>query len=497
MRHHGGLAMRMTSVGSVLASAAFLALAGSTLATTPFRVVGFDPNSVRFDVTNLVERAKANDAKANYELGVMFLCGHQVPQNRYVAYDYFSKSSDLGYGYASLLLGWCGEFGGGYKELGLSMCETQPYRALIAERGDYVLYGLRETVKLKPREYYELAISNGVVEAENFLNRLERHKQADERRNRAMQAARRRVASGDCRNDKERKEYARQQKYKRENEERRAKIQRVYAEQQSNRVAAVVREATKWQASQVERLVKFERSNSADELYWAACFLRAWAATASADDPGRRVGLAQRSLDCLRRASDKGHLEATFRLGLMLWGGDTGILGPEPQGRGGFLDFNSTNRVMHEWVPERLEVVKNGDLKGPSFAPYVRVKKIVDGGAVTNIENVLIYEQDVARGMALVRKAAEDGFAEAKSWLASRKAEGVADDYMPWMLDRQSFDNSKGRDCLEITVCTRSNGFLGRVFRKRKYDRKTGELVAQGAEDPQNDIHSPWVQSTH
>ena len=59
--------MRMTSV--VLTGAAFLSLAGSALATTPFRVAGFDPNSVRFDVTNLVERAKANDAKANYELG--------------------------------------------------------------------------------------------------------------------------------------------------------------------------------------------------------------------------------------------------------------------------------------------------------------------------------------------------------------------------------------------------------------------------------------------
>ena len=483
--------MRMTSV--VLTGAAFLSLAGSALATTPFRVAGFDPNSVRFDVTNLVERAKANDAKANYELGVMFLCGHQVPQNRYVAYDYFSKSSDLGYGYASLLLGWCGEFGGGYKELGLSMCETQPYRALIAERGDYVLYGLREIAKLKPREYYELAISNGVVEAENFLDRLERRKQADERRNRAMQAASRRVASGDCRNDKEREEYARQQKYKRENEERNAKFQRDFAEKQSNRVAAVVREATKWQASQVERLGKSERSDSADELYWAACFLRAWAATAPADDPGRRVDLARRSLDCLRRASEKGHQEATFRLGLMLWGGDTGVLGPDPQGRGGFLDFNSTNSVLRDWVPERLEVVKNSDLKGPSFAPYVRVRRIADGGAVTNIENVLIYEQDVSRGMALVRKAAEGGFAEAKNWLASRKAEGVADDYMPWTIDRQSFDNSKGRDCLEITVCTRSNGFLGRVFRKRKYDRKTGELVAQGAEDPQNDVHSPWI----
>ena len=485
--------MRMTPAGSVLAGAVFFALAGSSFAITPFRVAGFDPNSVRFDVTNLVERAKANDAKANYELGVMFLCGHQVPQNRYVAYDYFNKSSDLGYGYASLLLGWCGEFGGGYKESGLSMCETQPYRALIAERGDHVLYGLREIAKLKPREYYKLAISNGVVEAENFLNRLERVEQADERRNRAMQAARRRVASGDCRNDKEREEYARQQKLKRENEERNAKIQRDYAEQQSNRVAAVMREATKWQASQVERLGRSERSDIAEELYWAACFLRAWAATASSDDPGRRVDLARRSFDCLRRASEKGHFEATFRLGLMLWGGDTGVLGPEPQGRGGFLDFNSTNRVMHEWVPERLEVVKNGDLKGPSFAPYVRTRKIADGGAVTNIENVLIYEQDVSRGMSLVRKAADGGFAEAKGWLASRKAEGLADDYMPWTFDRQSFDDSKGRDCLEITVCTRSNVFLGRVFRKRKYDRKTGELVAQSAEDPQNDVHSPWI----
>lgn len=473
----------------VVVFAAVVAAAGVPV----FRVGGFDPNSIRFDVTNLVVRAKAGDAVANYELGVMFLCGHQVPMNRYVAYDYFQRSSDLGYGYASLLLAWCADYGGSYRGRGLAMCESQPHRSLIANCGDHVLYGLHEDNALKAHEYYARAISNGVVEAENFLDRLTRSRQANERRNRAMQAARRRVASGDCRNDREREEYAKQQKYRRENEERNAKIQRDYAEQQSNRVVAVVREATRWQASQVKRLEKSERSEVAGELYWAACFLRAWAATASADDPDRRVGFARRSLDCLRRASEKGHLEATFRLGLMLWGGDTGVLGPGPQGRGGFLDFNSTNRVMHEWVPERLEIVKKGDLKGPSFAPYVRVWKIADGGAVTNVENVLVYEQDVSRGMALVRKAAAGGCAEAKGWLETRKSEGAADDFMPWMIDRQSFDNSKGRDCLEITVCTRSNRFLGHVFRKRKYDRKTGELVAQSEEDPQNNVRSPWV----
>ena len=484
--------MRMCLERTALASAALLAVAGLVLAATPFRGAAFDPNSVRFDVTNLVERARANDAKANYELGVMFLCGHQVPQNRFVAYDYFCKSSDLGYGYASLLLGWCCEFGGGYKDRGLSMCETQPYHALIAERGDYVLYGLRAVDKLKTREYYMMAISNGVLEAENFLDRLERTELANARRIRAMQAASRRVKSGDCRNDREREEYARQQKYKRERQEQNARINRDFAEQQSNRVAEVVREATRWQTAQVELLKKSERCDDAGELYWSACFLRAWAATSSADDSGRRVDLARRSLDCLRRASVNGHLEATFRLGLMLWGGDTGVLGPEPKGRGGFLDFNSTNRVMREWIPEKVEVVKKNDLNGPSFAPYVRIRKIADGGAVTNMESVLVYKQDVSRGMALIRRAAEGGFAEAKDWLERRNAEGAADDFMPWTIDRQSFDNSKGRDCLEITVCTRSNDFLGRVFRKRKYDRKTGELVAQSAEDPQNEVRSPW-----
>lgn len=470
--------------------AAVVAIAG----TPRFLVGGFDPNSIRFDVTNLVARAKAGDAVANYELGVMFLCGHQVPKNRFVAYDYFQRSSDLGYGYASLLLGWCADYGGTYKERGLAMCESQPHRALIANCGDYILYGLKDGDAMRADEYYARAISNGVVQAESFLNRRISCRQAEERRHRAMQAACRRVASGDCRNDKEREEYARQQKRKRENEERRVKIQRDYAEQQSNRVAAVVREATKWQLSQVKRLEKSERSEDADELYWAACFLRAWAATASAADPSRRVDLARRSLDCLRRASDKGHPEASFRLGLMLWGGDASVLGPNPTGRGGFLDFHSKDWVMREWVPESLEVVKKDDVKGPSFGPYVRVWKILNGG-VTNVENVLVYEQDVGGGMALVHKAAEAGCGEAKSWIDSRRTSGFADDFMPWMRDDDAFDVSVGHDCLEITVCTRSTDYLGNVFRRFKYDRKTGELVGQSAEDPVRESGSPWEAS--
>ena len=488
--------MRMPHWKVILGCVAVFAAAEVCTGTPAFRVCGFDPNSVRFDVTNVIKRAKENDAAANYDLGVMFLCGQQVPMNRYVAYEYFKKASDLGYGHASLLLGWCREFNSSYKERGLSICEETPHRALIAERGDYILYSLHPEDEPSAREFYVRAVSNGVVEAENFLDRLDRTKLAEDARRCAEQESMKRVANGDCRNDREREKYRQQveqrERYRREYEARLEKVKREQDERQSNLVMSVEREATKWQAAQVERLRKVEHGDDANELHWAACFLRAWAATASGDDPNRRVELARRSLDCLRRASDRGHLESSFRLGLMMWGGDTGVIGPDPQGRGGFLDFHSTNRVMHEWVPERLEVVKKGDLKGPSFAPYVRVRKILQYGTVTNVENVLIYEQDIPRGLALIRKAAESGCATAKDWLAGRKAAGFAEDFMPWMCDDKAFDNSQGRDCLEITVRTRSNDYLGNVFRRFKYDRKTGELVARSGEDPQRRVSSPW-----
>lgn len=486
------MSQRKVILGCVTVFAAVAVYAG----TPAFKVCGFDPNSVRFDVTNVVKLAKANDAAANYDLGVMFLCGHQVPMNRYVAYEYFKKASDLGYGYASILLGWCGEFNSSYKERGLSICEDVPYRALIAERGDYILYSLHPQDEPSPREFYVRAVSNGVVEAENFLDRLDRTKLAEDARRRAANESMKRVANGDCRNDREREKYRRQveqrERYRRECEARLERIKRETDERQRNLAMSVEREARRWQDAQVERLGKAEHGDDANELHWAACFLRAWAATASSDDPNRRVELVRRSLKCLCRASDRGHLESTFRLGLMMWGGDTGVIGPDPQGRGGFLDFHSTNRVMHEWVPERLEVVKKGDLKGPSFAPYVRVRKILQDGAVTNVENVLIYEQDITGGMALIRKAGTDGCAAAKKWLEDRKVAGFADDFMPWMCDDTAFDNSKGRECLEISVCTRSNAYLGCVFRRFKYDRKTGELVARSAEDPQCRALSPW-----
>ena len=489
--------MRTTEWKAVLAGVAVIAAASVNAGTPAFVVCGFDPNSVRFDVTGVVQRAKANDAAANYDLGVMFLCGHQVPMNRYVAYEYFKRASDLGYGYASLLLGWCGEFNSSYKERGLSICENVPHRALIAERGDYILYCLHPQDEPSPREFYVRAVSNGVVEAENFINRLDGTKRAEDARRRAAQEAAKRVAKGDCRNDRERERYRQhveqQERYRQNNEARLEKMKREEDERRSNLVMSVKREATRWQAAQVERLQKAERGDDAKELYWAACFLRAWAATASGDDPNRRVELARRSLECLRRASGRGHTEASFRLGLMLWGGDTGVIGPDPQGRGGFLDFNSTNRVMHEWVPEGLEVVKKNDLKGPSFAPYVRVRKICQDGAVTNVEKVLVYEQDIPCGMSLIRKAAASGFAAAKGWLAGRAAAGFADDFMPWMCDDKAFDDSQGRDFLEITVRTRSNDFLGNVFRRFKYDRHTGELIARSGEDPQRKAASPWI----
>ena len=42
------------------------------------KVKGFDPRSVTFNVPDLVARAKKGDGSAYYQLGIMFLCGHQM-----------------------------------------------------------------------------------------------------------------------------------------------------------------------------------------------------------------------------------------------------------------------------------------------------------------------------------------------------------------------------------------------------------------------------------
>ena len=97
------------------------------------KVEGFDPRSVAFNVSDLVTRAKKGDGSAYYRLGIMFLCGHQVQQNRFIAYDYLRKSHELGYGYASLLLGMGQEFGGRFVEEGVVPCETLPFRSLMME----------------------------------------------------------------------------------------------------------------------------------------------------------------------------------------------------------------------------------------------------------------------------------------------------------------------------------------------------------------------------
>lgn len=484
--------MRMFRFWCVLSGIAIHVLSCAAKAVPAFRVPGFDPNGVRFDVTNLVERAKANDAAANYDLGVMFLCGHQVPRNRYVAYEYFTRSSDLGFGPASLLLGWCREFGGAFKERGLSLCENHPHRALIAERGECVVGLFHPDDGLSPREYYARAVSNGVAEAENFLNRLEKARIAEERRVRAFEAATKRIASGDCRNEEEREVYRRQVESERKCQERQKQQMLAHDEQVSNRVAAVEREAIKLHADQVYRLGKVEFGYDADELYWAACFLRAWAATADGDDPNRRVELARRALGCLRRASERGHPEASFRLGLMLWGGDAHALGPDPAGRGGFLGFDLNDHVMREWVPDRLEVVKPGDVAGPAFGPIVHVRTISSNGSVTNVEKVLVYRQDVKLGLELIRKAAKDGCKGASSWILERQENSLADDLMPWELDEAEVAKPTASDVLEFRVMCRSTDYLGGIFRTFRYDRNTGELVGRSAEYSQREGVSPW-----
>ena len=71
--------MKLHVASSVVVMALTTAALRSAVAGhAPFYVPGFDPDSVRFNVTNVVMRAKESDAKACYELGVMFMTGHQL-----------------------------------------------------------------------------------------------------------------------------------------------------------------------------------------------------------------------------------------------------------------------------------------------------------------------------------------------------------------------------------------------------------------------------------
>ena len=60
------------------------------------KVKGFDPRSVTFNVPDLVAHAKKGDGAAYYQLGIMFLCGHQVQKNHFIAYDYLSDDKKDG-----------------------------------------------------------------------------------------------------------------------------------------------------------------------------------------------------------------------------------------------------------------------------------------------------------------------------------------------------------------------------------------------------------------
>ena len=484
--------MKLYAASSFLVMALTTAALRSAVAGhAPFYVPGFDPASVRFNVTNVVMRAKESDARACYELGVMFMTGHQLPANKFLSYDCLRRSADLGYGYASLLLGMVAEFGGGFIEKGVASCESLPYRGLIAARRGGIPLGL-ELHDLKPREYYSMALSNGVECAKACIERADAATRDRERRFREENERRRRVLSGDCRNDEERQMYQRHIKEKadreRENERRRVEMEAKYKRDAEEKKENAIRHAEEYQKQQMARLSTAERCDDPQELYWAACFLRAWAATADDGTRTRRVDLARRSFSCLERAAAKSHGESEFRLGLMLWAGDTYVLGPDPKNRGGFLDTSGTR--TWEWIPESVEVVKKGDVKGPSFAPYIHVRTTAESG--TDIKRVLIYKQDIPRGITLIRKAAEDGCSAAASWLDDRRKNGFSDDTMPWEYDNASFDEETTEDTIVFNAIVRTNDYLGHVFRCFKYDRRTGKLISRSAEMPQRNPGSPW-----
>ena len=94
--------------------------------------------------------------------------------------------------------------------------------------------------------------------------------------------------------------------------------------------------------------------------------------------------------------------------------------------------------------------------------------------------------------MALIRKASKDGCSAAASWLDDRRKNGFSDDTMPWEYDNTSFDEGTSEDTLVFNAIVRTNDYLGHVFRRFKYDRRTGKLVGRSAEMPQRNPGSPW-----
>ena len=459
------------------------------------KVKGFDPRSVTFNVPDLVAHAKKGDGSAYYQLGIMFLCGHQVQKNHFIAYDYLRKSHELGYGYASLLLGMDKEFGGRFVEQGVVPCEGLPFRSLMMEYQPLLLYGLDDG-KQTAQGYYGQALTNGISYAQNCLDRMARIKAEQERKVKEQQEKRLRVLSGDCRTADERRTYEehklRQDELRRKEEERRAKLKRESEAREQAKKRKLEAQIADLKKAQQTRLATADSGTDPAECYWAACFLRAWAATASNDDPDRRVALARRALSFLERAAAAGLAQAEYDLGRMLVGGDTGTIGPTPANRGGFLEWDHSKPGFPEWVPENIEVVKQGDVKGPCFAPYVLVQKISADGTFTNQVPVLVYRQDVKRGMTLLRRAAEQKHQGAMNWFEERRRAGLSEDAPPWVLAKDEFCKTTANPVLKFRCYERATDSLGWVYRELCVDRVTGETVARSAEISERTGGSPW-----
>ena len=477
---------------AVLLSISFvLSIHGGSLT----KVKGFDPRSITFNVPDLVACAKKGDGSAYYQLGIMFLCGHQVRRNRFIAYDYLRKSHEHGYGYASLLLGMAKEFGGGFVEQGVVPCEGLPFRNLMMEYQPLLLYGLDDG-KQTAQGYYGQALTNGIRYAQDCLDRMARIKAENERKVKEELEKRQRVLSGDCRTAEERRTYEehklRQDRLRRAEEERRAKLKRESEARELEKKKKLEAQIADLKKAQQARLAAADSGSDPAECYWAACFLRAWAATASNEDPNRRVDLARRALSFLERAAAAGLVQAEYDLGRMLVGGDTGTIGPNPANRGGFLEWDHSKPMSPEWVPENIEVVKQGDIKGPCFAPYILVQHISGDGTSTNQVPVLVYRQNVERGMTFLRRAAEEKHQGAMSWFEDRRRAGLPENAPPWALATDSFSRTTATPVLKFRSYERATDYLGWVYRELCIDRVTGEIVARSAEIPEREGGSPW-----
>lgn len=463
-----------------------------------FRVEGFDRRSVHFDVPDLVARAKKGDGEAYYQLGIMFLCGHETKRNHFIAFDYLWKSHELGYGYASLLLGMGREFGGRFVKDGVAFCEDLPFRGLIAEYQPMGPWGL-DSDRLDVRDFYRQALAHGVLHAQFCLDRMDRAAAAREQASRKREEDRKRIQSGDCRNSAERKEYeayrAEQEKWRRERDEREVRRKREEEVRAQAKEQLLETKIAELRESQGKRLAAAESGKDPAELYWSACYLRAWAATVSNDIPERRVELARRSLSHLEKSAAGGHAQAEFELGRMLVGGDVGTIGPKPANRGGFLYQDWNKPAGREWIHESIEVVKEGDVKGPCFAPYVLVLDISKDGSTTNQVPVLVYRQDVKRGMELLRRAREKSHAGAQRWFEDRAKAGLPEDAPPWALAKGGHSTPTSNPVLTFRRYDRETDFLGRIYREIQVDRVTGDVVGVSDEIPQRRGVSPWTRT--